>query len=167
MQLQTINADLDAEREERRNIRNVNTVVSVKQRNDFVEGKDLGALSRTVPTLTEEEEEEENEDSPKTKPDDTEHMKLYNKIMGYYVLLGKVVAMDIAYNWRWYKKILFWIAVIDLMFCWICMAYTIAMHIRNDDQVRILEPLALSGIAASVSRNILNERRIIFIQNSN
>lgn len=59
--------------------------VGVRLRHNLVEGRTehAGSLAESIATLT--EEKDEHEKSPKTKPEDTEHMKLHEEMFAFCV----------------------------------------------------------------------------------
>lgn len=158
--MQINNAESDAERNVRLNIRNGIAVVGERSRNNIVEGKteDAGSLAETVATLT--VEEDEPEDSAKSNAEGTEHMKLYEETIAFLTLLGKLFGMDFIFNWRWERKVMYWFTLLVLLCSYVCIGYTVFIHIHNDELVRVLEPLASMGLAISVSQNFNNIGRL-------
>lgn len=143
---------MDAERNERLNVRNNNTSLRLKyvQQN----GKDVeqrGSSTGAQAMIAEIQDEYEN--LPKTNAKDTKHMKVFAKIIAFYEFFGRFLGIKIMLNFPWYKKILFLFSLFILGSVWTCIFYTIHIHFRNDDLVRTLEPLAISGLAMSVSNN--------------
>lgn len=91
------------------------------------------------------------------KAEDAEHMKLFEEIISFYALVSKLTGFEIKFNWRWEKSFLFWIAILVIIAVYICIGYTMFDHYRNEDYVRILEPLVISGLLISVSLNLDRE----------
>lgn len=59
-----------------------------------------------------------------------------------------------AFDWVPIKSIALWFTISEILYTWGSVLKTQLIHYNNGDVLRILEPLALFGIASSVNYQI-------------
>lgn len=95
-----------------------------------------------------------SETLPEISAADTEHMKLYESIIGLYDGLGVLLSIKMEYGefgkWKWLKSPRFWFAMFVLANSWISITYTVYYHYRKGDYTKILEPLSLVSLISGV-----------------
>lgn len=80
----------------------------------------------------------------------TEHMVAYKMTIRLYAAFAKFYGIDVSFDWIPQNHFLFYFAYFQLFTAWSSAAYTIILHYLNGNYRRILEPLAIVGLAASV-----------------
>lgn len=78
------------------------------------------------------------DDLVKLRPKDRDHVKIFEKIFNFIEASGKLIGIDVAYEWTPEKNILFWFVLSLMAFSWLCIFYTQANHFKNGDILRIL-----------------------------
>lgn len=84
------------------------------------------------------------------KPEDREHVQIFEKIMNLLTTYAKFVGVDLIYQWVPVKSIALWFAIFNIWYTWASVLNTQRMHLNNGEVLRALEPCALYGIASSV-----------------
>lgn len=149
--MRIINADWDAKRSARQNIRKKNLRLKKVQVIDEVVL--CGSTTTPAVTVIRSNKKQSEHENTTNKNEDTEHMKLFEEVVAFFALTSKVFGMKVIFNWPWKKTPLMWLSFIILTTSWVSAVYTVYIHCLNNDYVRILEPLAVSGLLISVSQN--------------
>lgn len=87
---------------------------------------------------------------PKVDPEETEHIKLHQKIINYFDFLGIFFGTKFRFDWKPHKHFLVWYTSLLLIFVWFSILRGQYIHYRSGDYVRILELCAIYGMALSV-----------------
>lgn len=127
-------------------------LLDVNKTRDRIDG------SKCVTTFNEPVKESNTQTSNEPKTDSyedinveyTEHMLAYKFMMRIYSIFADCFGITVKYTHRPVRTFMFWFASFLLFFTWITIIYTVAFHCSNGQYSRVLEPLAISGIAFSV-----------------
>lgn len=87
-----------------------------------------------------------------------EHMRAYRHMMKIYSAFAMFFGINVSYSYRPTRSYMFWFANFMLIATWTNIIYTVTFHCKNGQYKRVLEPLAISGVAYSVNRQYLLEQ---------
>lgn len=85
-----------------------------------------------------------------TKPEDTEHVQIFETIFNLFATSVKLIGIRSAYRWNPWKNAVFWFIIFLDVYAWSCIFYTQSLHIKSGEIVRVLEIFAIYGIVSSV-----------------
>lgn len=85
------------------------------------------------------------------KPEDREHVQLFEKIYNLFSMYAKFMGIVVKYDWIPHKHFMFWVVMSMLALMWLFMFYTQYIYVRSGEIMRIFEVFALYGIAVSVN----------------
>lgn len=96
-------------------------------------------------------DETHQQEQQEMKAEDTEHMKVYNEILNFYSILGKLYGSEIKYDWKPRNHLLFWVTNLLVLIANFHVPYTQYLHYASGDYMKIIEPCAALGLISSVS----------------
>jgi len=101
----------------------------------------------------------DSNDSDK-KSEETEQKHLHAEIMNLLSFFGLPIGVRFAYDWKPQQYFMFFGMLCAFFFTGFSIFYTVYVHFVNGSYIRILEPLAISGLYMSVMQNLINEYKI-------
>lgn len=84
----------------------------------------------------------------KINPEETEHMKLFRKIIKFFDLAGIIFGTKFSFDWKPRTYVMYWFTHFFISF--ISILRQQYMHCQNGDHFRIIELFAIYGIGISV-----------------
>lgn len=109
--------------------------------------------TRNITTVNEGQGREQASDSnlPEKEAEEVKPSEIFEEILDYVRFLLPLLGMRLSFHWEPRKYAMFffmWFLLFAILFT-IC--YTIHIHCVNENYVRIIAPVALSGMSISVS----------------
>lgn len=86
----------------------------------------------------------------KVNHEETEHMKMYKKIMKYFELLGIFFGAKLQFDWKPFSHFFVYVTSLFLLFAWFSAFFTHYKHFQNGESIRQLEVCAVYGLGISV-----------------
>lgn len=98
----------------------------------------------------------ESDDTAEAK----EQKKILEKCLNMIRIFGIFVGIRMTYFWKPQRSFPFLVTWLVIGFAIFSVVYTVHLHYVNESYLRVLEPLAISGIAVSVTQNVKYKRKI-------
>lgn len=93
----------------------------------------------------------------------TEQMTAYKMTIRMYSTFSKIFGIKVGYDWIPRRCVMYWFTYFLLFLAWVSIIYTVQLHYIHGNYKRMLEPLAIVGVASSVTKENCEEKQRMLV----